>query len=324
MMAFLVLAMFAVSSTSRSTTVRAARPVGRLVVSSTGQQRMARTAAPAEEPVACDGEGDEQLAAGRCGWLQASEQLVSSRTGRKASPTRMIGARVEVAENLPAAWPMPLVLDCRSHSDRVYDRLIYGIADDDLATARPRVEALSDEPAASEGEWLTIFRSLVAPERGSAPPLTAGASVSRSVGIGPFASTAMSLLSLGRGTIGLHSEWSRVRTLASSLRNWLAAQLSRLGSQWDDLLSRAAARNAAALDWNEYAELIDRATATVSATAVSTGTSGVDFDVRFGSWVRHSAASSLYQLGLLLQVAGRELDRDDNRSTTASTTVSSR
>jgi hypothetical protein len=319
LLAFLVLAMFAVSSTSRSTTVGAARPTGKVASTMKNRQRINCAPAPAADAADCAGGEDGSAVAGRCGWSQANEQLISVRTG-KVAPTRMLAARVEIAENLQAAWPALLTLDCRSHSDKAYDRLIYGETDDDIPLVRRIDQRMNEEPKAPDGEWLTVFRSLVVAERNSSPPPQAGASVRQSRCPCSVWSSAMATMSLGHGILGPSSDWTQLRTLIISVRSWLTQRISQLVRPWNVSEPRAAAGSTPPLNWDEYAELIDRASGTVSATAVPTGTSGVGRSVRFGGWLRHSAASSLYQLGSLLQAAGLALDREGRHSTVQNAT----
>jgi len=318
-MALLALAMFTVSSTSRSTTVQSLRPgqahrnVARPVRGTNFDP--ARPAAFVD----CDGGEADYFIAGRFGTSQAKEQLSALRWSGSAARTRMVAARVQIAENTLTVWRMPApLLDCRSHYDAVYDRLIYGVADDDISPARRITKQPLDEPACLDGDWLSTFQALVAPERKNSPSPQAGASLRPNIGWSGWStwSSAIMVASLGRGAVGAGFDLIHLRTLAISFRNWLANRADLLSREWGVLGRKAIAPAAAALGWEEYVELIDRATARDSATPVAVGTSDAETSVRSSGWLRHSAASSLYQLGLFLQAAGQELERSRSSLTT--------
>src|SRR5207237_6614021 len=118
--------------------------------------------------------------------------------------------------------------------------------------------------------------------------------------------SAITFASIGRGVICADLGMIHPRSMLSSFMRWLDQRVDRLAREWG--WSGQNAVVAKSLGWDEYAELIDRASRGDSASAFATRASVQRQGVRSSGWLRHSAASSLYQLGMFLQAAGEELD----------------
>jgi hypothetical protein len=72
---------------------------------------------------------------------------------------------------------------------------------------------------------------------------------------------------------------------------------------------RSALAGLAAEKSNERVELADRSVRIVSANYSPASTSGETNGVQSSGWLRHSAAASLYRMGLLLQATARQLEQ---------------
>ncbi len=177
LMTLLALAMFAVSSSSRSTTIRPAargqRPAlevsdlkakigGRK--SETGKKRFVPKARDRAVIAAANGTTLKPLA------KRNQEQRAV-----------IMPARVEAAENSPANVRIAPVMDYRSHYDPGYDLLVYGIRDNTARTSA--VETETDTSSANlSGELDAIFHELAV--RGAGQPLPqAGAMYMEGIGL---------------------------------------------------------------------------------------------------------------------------------------------
>jgi hypothetical protein len=297
--AFASLAMFAVSSTSRSTSVQAGRTLHR--PSAQQQWRGANyvlilPAAAAPEFICDDAESatDEnsceptsrslalRVGVGEAGGRSLND-LPTNGLGRQSS---IRTARVELAQDSPKAWRMPAAVDYRSIHDRVYDRIVYGAAVDEVVLLRGTAGVVSGRRDAGPTmlvDEASIFQSFVAPQRQNRPLPQAGAR---------------------------RFEGPRLRTVVMTMGRWLTSQIQRVEYELILGMKRTVAAKTGAIDWAEYSELIERATGPDALTALSATTSDANEGVRSSGWLRHSAASRLYQLGLLLQAAALELERE--------------
>ena len=246
-MTLLASAMFAVSSSSRSTSVKPLSVRQR----HTATSRPLRATTVAAARLATDGRLDERANDERpnlertyeeclddpCGADQAGTPLLSLTTGCAAPRTKLRSARVNAAENMAATWRWPAALvDCRSHYDAVYDRLIYGIADEDL-TERRLVECPIEEPALAEADWLTTFQTLIEPRQARPRPEQAGATMRIDSGRLSWTnwSPVAGALALGDGALDVRSDMAQLRTIAIGLRTWLQIRADQWIGQWSDL-----------------------------------------------------------------------------------------
>jgi hypothetical protein len=254
LMTFLVLSMFAVSSTGRSTSIQAVRPAKRLAIS------QGRRVGPKDVHVASTGktlraighsagqeiEGISRLTdpcgARSCGLVMA-ERYLTSLTSLPVAGTKqaeLTAVQIVSATNAIEAWRTPEPMGCLSYCDAEYDRIVYGVGRESKAE-----EPKNQRTDELEGEELVgIFNGLVA---GKIQP-----------------------------TIEL---------------------------------GKLAACPTGAIDWGEYAGLIDQAIRGAALTVEAAKTSGSGESVRSGDWLRHSAASSLYRVGALLQAAALEVEQ---------------
>lgn len=319
-MTLLASAMFAVSSSSRSTSVKALSAGQRHTATSRQLRALTVAATRIATESRLDERGideglnidrtDEECLDDACGAIEGGAPLTALTSGCTAPWTKLRSARVNAAENMAAAWRWPAALvDCRSHYDAVYDRLIYGSADDDFA-GRRLAERPIEEPVVADSDWLTTFQTLVEPRHVRPQPEQAGATTP--INFPRLSWTSWSsvagALALGRGTLDVRNDMAQVRTIAIGFRTWVEVRAGQWIGQWGDMAAQFAGCPTEAVSWIEYAELIDRASTQADATSLSVRTSDSPANVRSGDWLRHSAASSLYQLGLLLELAGRELD----------------
>jgi len=309
LMALLALSMFAVSSTSRSTTVQPPRSdsaaIWRLRAMECSATRGATYIPCCEEEETCrdmleDRECPLDSIEPACGMLQASERCISLRGYGSGMCSRLITTRVEPAEKTQATWRVePTPVDCRSHYDPVYDRLIYGFADEDLQPRR-MPEQPAPEAAMLDRDWIAVFNSLVAPDHLTRP--------SPAWSRGSWTTTIMWTTMVHR-TLAFDMAPIRQRIITRAFRRWANYQMTRIADELSGLTAQAAMPIAAALVWADYFELMDRASWRTFTNPSEVMTSDDAVGVRSSGWLRHSAASSLYQLGLMLQAAGREIDR---------------
>jgi hypothetical protein len=290
LLALSTLAMFAVSSPQRCTTVQARSSVQerrseqetiRFTRSMPSQQVSASSMMiPSQaESLECDGgEDDSWWDAGPTG----EELSTLSRVGGRAAP--MTSARIQCTENTDATWRR-------------------AATDDDVSHACRTVELPAEGPADIESDWLATFQSLVVPTQ--LRPAPQSGAVYRSQGGSPGSialSAAISISLMDRGV--LCGGVMQARSFVNAFMRWMLQRADQLaqdyGMRWADAGGKI-------IGWDEYAELIDRALADGSTSTLAKRTSERFRSVRSSGWLRHSAASSLYQLGLFLQAAGLEL-----------------
>ena len=308
LLTLLVLAMFAVSSPDRCTTIHP-QPAGCAPSAAKLPLRATRAMVclPAASIERVGGE-DECLDAGCYDGSLSDEQLTALLRGGNGRPAPMTSARIQSADNTAVLWKWaPGPEDYRSHYDALYDRLIYGRADDDLPRGRTIAARPIEEPAGLDSDWLITFQSLVAPEK--LRSLSQSGPSYRWQGGSPSClalSSAITFASIGRGAVCASFGSIHPRSILSSFTRWLDQRVDRLAQEWGWSEQKAVVETS--LGWDEYAELINRASRADSASALATRASDRRQGVRSSGWLRHSAASSLYQLGLFLQAAGQELD----------------
>jgi hypothetical protein len=171
LMTFLVLAMFAVSSTGRSTSVQAVRPAKRLAMA------QLRRVGPKDVHVASTGKtlraigrsaGQEiegisrltgQCEARSCGLVMAERYLTSLTSLQVAGTKQAELATVQIvaATDALATWRVPEPMACLSYCDAEYDRIVYGIAKESK-TEEPKEQALE---GVEIEELVAIFSGLV-------------------------------------------------------------------------------------------------------------------------------------------------------------------
>jgi hypothetical protein len=274
LMTLLALAMFAVSSTSRSTTLK---PVMR--AQGTGLRARARALEVSDQKSEIRG---QKFAVGNQQILMSSRDrsFVAATAGAALEPlsTRNKGLRasmrttqVVVADNSLARVPAALEMDYRSHYDSTYDLVVYGIRDN--AAVMPRVETeIQAVPSNLASELDLIFHELAS--RQSQQPL-------------PQA-----------GAMKVDPKWIRWKALAMAIGGWLKYHACRVVEPM----------GASSVGWADYSEFADRTIAGNVATIEAARTSDAKMSVRSSGWLRHSAASSLHQLSLMLEAAAAEID----------------
>jgi hypothetical protein len=281
-MTLLALAMFAVSSTSRSTTVRPGQRV-----QGSGFRVQPQAFEVSDQKPEVGGQRSEV----RSKQIVVKPRVVKSREkslmaaataalkplaigDREQSAMR--AAQVVVAENSVVRACDAPVIDYRSHYDPTYDFMVYGIRDP--ASRSPSVETQSAIPSINlAGELDEIFHELAS--RTAKEPLPqAGAMKAQGIGV-------------------------RWKSLAAAVGAWVKHHGS--GEQpgaWQTGMS------APQVGWAEYAEFADRIARQNVASVEVAETSGSEKGVRSGDWLRHSAASGLHQLSWMLEVAAGELE----------------
>jgi hypothetical protein len=286
LLTLLALSVFAVSSTSRSTTIQSPRPDNRKPTS-----RYARGGSnfvlilPADIP-----EGDDDKPADSDQFARGQGDLARPGSAKVGSQCRIAPTRVAVVERMPATERIPGPMDYRSHYDAVYDRAVYGPLAEVLT---PATRVFNFDPAARDsevGDFLTILRSLSSSDRKI-----------------PAWSTSLVRMKLGF-YLAAAQTW---------IWHWIASIAIDLGLARDAKSQAPSER----IGWNDYAELVDQATRDAATTSTLAGGSDAWRGVRSGNWLRHSAASSLYQLGLALQSAAVQI-RGDGDSAIATRTES--
>jgi hypothetical protein len=295
----LALAMFAVSSTSRSTGVQKLAVVNHHVMLSQSVRGMkvqpisaAATADSMESTPAsaliddgpCDPDSFDLESRG----VEYRLENLRPTSGQRSE---MKSVRLQVAERTVLSDRSKVAVDCRSHYDRVYDKLVYGEADLDVAL-RPMSVATESRPI-SAVEVSVIFRGLLeGPRSAPARPATADNKSNQKLTSGPSINAQL------RGF---------VTTLGSWLAQWTTLRVEMLVGP------ELSATRSQSLSWAEYSDLIDRAAGGPAAKFVAAPTSGGSASVRSSGWLRHSAAATLYQLGLMLKEAGVEIERASGR-----------
>jgi hypothetical protein len=299
------LAMFAVSSSNRSTTVQSELPAGRRNAQTQWRGRSyvlvlpAATSADGDRPSADRCTGEAAIFAGTCDMqrcvaddrnLWPKEEGADGRlTATKGCGPRAV--RVEVSEGVANTRRASPDMECRSFYDLVYDRIVYGVGRVDTLSRRGSVEPGEFSSLDGEGELTSIFQSF----------------------IGPKSESGLLPRRQGPGLLDLR----RLRLLVDSAGKWVAGQIARMGNWLHAAVGRGAVASNAAIDWGDYAELMNEADQPVVLTALPPGTSDMKKDVRSGDWLRHSAASSLYRLGTLIQAAALQLVDEGERPSAA-------
>jgi len=219
----------------------------------------------------------------------------------------MCPARIQAAENAAASWRFAEAVDCRSHYDPVYDRLIYGVCDEDLPRKDSKTARPISEPTVYQGDWLATFQSLAVPQDKLRPRAQSGALLLRQGGSASCLSlsSVVTASSIVRGMVWATVGMDYPRSIATGFSKWLDQRIDGLTRQWALAACSPAGQD---MNWNEYAELMDRAARPGITTPLGAGISARRQTVRSSGWLRHSAALSLYQLGAFLQAAGQELD----------------
>jgi hypothetical protein len=277
LMTLLALAMFAVSSTSRSTTLKPARIIQG---SRQGAFRVQREALEVSDRKSDVGGQRFEVGNKQIVLKSRAKSIVAVTTGAALEPLStqnkglqapMRTTQVVVADNSLARVPAVLAMDYRAHYDPTYDLVVYGIRDN--AAAMPRVETeFQAVPANLARELDLIFHELASRQSGQALPQA--------------------------GAIKVDRKWIRWKALAVAVGGWLKYHACRAMEL----------EAAPGVEWADYAELADRAIARNVATIETAGTSDAKISVRSSGWLRHSAASSLHQLSLMLEAAAAELD----------------
>lgn len=307
----LAVAVLAVSSTSRSTSVQ---PGSRRVLAS---QRTAKArigggvylvrlpeAEPelASFPLVC---GDELCYSQGCGLDRSTGEVYATGYSECLAYRRMHALRAATAQAAVATQVKPATFDatlscrgdcrdCRSHYDALYDALVYGEGSEDSAEGsgfqRGVQRATNEQLDAavvvrpSELEWeqcVFLFESLL--HRPAHQP----------------ASGRSNAGSLERHLRNACSLWLGVQNAAERFLNqtgWL--------DDWQFAFQPTAGENS--ITWDDYAELIDRSEARSPVSAVRAESPS---PVQSGRWMLRFAASGLESASQLLSTAASELNR---------------
>jgi hypothetical protein len=273
-MTLLALSMFAVSSTSRSTTPK---PIVR--ASDIGFRDRVRTLEVSDRKSEIRGQRFE--IANQQSVLKSREKsFVAVTTGAMLEPlsTRNKGlrasmrtAQVVLADNSLARVQTVLTMDCRSHYDPTYDLVVYGIRDN--AAAMPWVETEFQAVSANLASELDLIFHELASRHSERTLPQAGA------------------MEVDRKSI-------RWKALAVAVGGWLKYHVCQASEP----------KGAPSVGWADYPDFADRAIARNVATDEAAGTSDAKIGVRSSGWLRHSAALSLHQLSLILEAAAAELN----------------
>jgi hypothetical protein len=174
----------------------------------------------------------------------------------------------------------------RSFYDLVYDRVVYGVEPTAPVASRERADSGESGVTEFDSEMTSIFQSFVTPKQVIKPHPQAGTTI---------------------------SDLKRLWMLADVAGKWLGGQFGRVRNWLKGALGREVAASTGAVDWSEYAELMNEVNGPVALIALPAESSGVKKSVRSGDWLRHSAASSLYRLGTMIQGAALHLEDAGNR-----------
>jgi hypothetical protein len=203
--------------------------------------------------------------AGRCNFVWIVPAAASPLPSRDQNPERKVtdkrlhSAVIAVADSVPQTTGICDPMDGRSHYDPVYDAVVYGpqvIATRQFSASTAAIEA---------DEMLMIFQQL-GPSRRSAEPTQLAAGI-ESV---------------------LRTLWLRASSASAAARIWIAYHIRRLTDQLP-VLSNVHGIETSQLAWNDYDTLINRATSGGEKSR-RPGPALRYTDVRFGDWLRHSAA----------------------------------
>jgi hypothetical protein len=284
-MTLLAVSMFAVSSSSRSTTVRPARSYQgsgfrlqrpAFEVSDRKPEVVGQRLEVRNKQFVVKSREESFTAA-------ATDATLESLSTRTRGPRAfMQTTQVLVADNSLARVQALSPMDCQSHYDAIYDLFVYGIRPTAIATSPIEME-FKAVPANLAGELDKIFFDLVS--RKSQRPLPKSGATN-----------------MDRGT-------NRWKAFAAAFGAWIKYHIGRA-------MEPASAPQVGCV---EYAEFADRAVARNVATIEATGTSDANKSVRSSTWLRHSAASSLHQLSLFLDAAAAEIDNTSRPALSAVT-----
>lgn len=306
LLALLALAMFAVSSPDRSTTVQS-QPQNRPRTVASNPCRIASTVAAQAGAEIDNDAGNECCIDTDCSRVCCNELCTALARSVRGRRVEIAPARVQTADNMAESSRWPEEVDCRSHYDAAYDRLVYGFADEDLPRSQPRFATSAIEPATGDGDWLATFQSLVVRKRQLGPPSQAKDYLLKHGGSSGclLLSSAVTVAAMGRGPVGAGLGMVNPRSILVSFSKWLAQRIDTLARDWGMTWGMSRGET---IGWADYAELIDRVSQRGATSSFATGTSERRQGVRSGDWLRHSAASSLYQFGAFLQAAGLQLE----------------
>jgi hypothetical protein len=253
LLALLALAMFAVSSSSRSTTIqppRAQRKATQQKVLA-GQSNFVFVVPAAEEATDHDEAALESaLISVVCVAAPAFDYQFE-----RATRAALLPARISIAECVPAIERQPAEVDCRSHYDPVYDRIVHGHAATDAQVSLSTVTNRS----LSAVEVLSIFKELGAE--------------GRTREVARWQPLSAVLMTRVENYVGAMYAWIRF-----SLNAWI---------QDFGLARHEIAIRQPALAWAEYAELMNEA---VAGPTESQG--ALESIVRFSDRMWRSAALS--------------------------------
>jgi hypothetical protein len=292
----LALAIFAVSSTSRSTGVQKLAAVNRhatfsqsVLVKKTQPGKVA-AAVDSVEAASASAFAEDDLCDADSRESRPAEIRLENLQRASGHRSEMKSVRLQVAERTVLSGRTDWAVDCRSHYDRVYDKIVYGESDPDL-TPPSTIVATKSRPI-SAGEVTVIFRGLLeTPHSAPARPAATEQKTNQKLTRGPSLDAKL------HGFIATFGGW---------LVQWTTLRVeSFVGPEWPAAQSQA-------LSWAEYGDLIDRAAGS-AAKLVAAPTSGDHASVRSSGWLRHSAAATLYQLGLMLEEAGVEIAQGSGR-----------
>jgi hypothetical protein len=296
LMILLALAMFAVSSSSRSTTVRRGG-IGKPQPIRSGPGRGGNVLLVL--PLAAGDESDDaQTDDNLCepDSIESFDDVAPSDdfdllpSRRRASAATLAPVRVQLAPSTSSSWQSPLVpLDCLSHYDAVYDLAVYGVSDIQGLVPSGSGPPTAGNPAAWDNDWMAIFHGIVQPLID--PPARSSKDLRKST---PSVTWQTTVRSPAVAWASGFSGWLRLRT----------EQIAVLIG----LIAEDGTNSAASIGWDEYAEGIDQVRERARLTASPTAISGKPGGVQSGDWLRHSAASSLHRLGWLMQAAGTAMD----------------
>jgi len=266
----LALAMYAVSSTSRSTAVQSqpAGGAGSLITPAPRLGTIYVVVLPAAEepqPVA----------------TAQPEPCIPSPARQTSGlrPVLLLPAIHDAAPVLDAAE-----YDCLSHYDAAYDRLVYDARTVRLPDSAAEPSFRPQDDAA--GDWIALFHEVAAAPRAN-------------LATAPWHRSAWRWLR--QQALLMHELW--LRPISRGALNWAVANVERVG--WRKHVTAASA----AIDGPSYAVLMDTIVADSTDAPATVTSEAANAGVRSGDWMLHFAVSSLSQLGLTLQQAAAELQR---------------
>jgi hypothetical protein len=321
LMTMLALAMFAVSSTNRSTTVQPApthnvRTSDAVLHDAVQHYEFARQSSVSRLATSPRVQGGRTvcgncaletvvLYTGRSRLLPAAHTCTSlSRPESQSSRAQITlsPARIDVAKAIAATARLPEPIELRSFHDPIYDRIVYGnIAHGTIAPGNSDTTGKSTRPpegransgdvtsvvptGAMEAEAASIFQELFTRTARPASPSPA---------------------------ILWPARFDRFHATLAAAGCWLKYQLA--GSPAQDCPH--AGKKHAAANWDDYAEFSPTPARQAALTRSAAGNSAPNFTpaptVRSSGSLRHSAAAGLYHIGSLLQAAADGLNEPDS------------